>query len=83
MSAELAKSERIRPIIEELIENELQKAERVSMIDVINSGAYVAHCVQGTVKEHIYALCSKKAPFRMDEAEEFIYRKSQAGRHGE
>ena len=68
-SAELEKSERIRPQVEKWILETINKEnpQQLEMDEAINSCSYLFKCNQGTVKKYIDAMTSRVGPLMMDE----------------
>jgi hypothetical protein len=73
ISAELKKSEEIRPKIEEWILETIEREKRLELLEAMNSSAYIGRCNQGTVKKYIEALTSRVGPLRLEEVDGVEY----------
>lgn len=73
ISAELKKSEEIRPRIEEWIIQTVERDGKLELSEALNSGAYLGKCNQGTVKKYIDALTSRIGPLHLDEVDGVEY----------
>lgn len=73
ISAELKKSEEIRPKIEDWILETVEREGKLEVLEAMNSSAYIGKCNQGTVKKYIEALTSRVGPLRIEEREGVEY----------
>jgi hypothetical protein len=73
ISAEMLKSEEIRPKIEGWILETVKREGKLELSEAINSGAYLGKCNQGTVKRYVDALTSKVGPLCIESIENVEY----------
>ena len=79
-SAELEKSERIRPLIEKWILETIHNEHHLEVEEAINSCSYLFKCNQGTVKKYIDAMTSRVGPLKIIilNDKEFLYNPKEA-----